>query len=113
MLGGVNQQFVYEFAEAKSNTIHFDYSDDGDEQLNTTVENGAPVLYLSRSGLLTLAKILIKMSLSTHSDGFHVHLHEHFDADAPECLTVMVVQQNQIASDPARSRVESESTITE
>jgi hypothetical protein len=71
---GLGPRIVYEFEEAQPNTINFGYSPNADEQLSTVIENGCPILYLSRSGLLTLAKLLIKMSLGPYTDGFHVHL---------------------------------------
>jgi hypothetical protein len=113
MLRGMSQRFVYEFADERANTIHFDYSPDGDEQLSTAIENGTPVIYANPSGLLTLAKLLVKMSVGPHSNGFHVHLRENFDADQVECLTVMYVHEETIAADADRSRVESQSTILE
>jgi hypothetical protein len=74
----VTQRLVYEFEEAQPNTINFEYSPNADERLSTVIENGCPIPYLNRSGLLTLAKLLIKMSLGPYTDGFHVHLSEDF-----------------------------------
>jgi hypothetical protein len=90
ILKGVSKQFTYEFDETSPNTIHFDYSPEADERLRTAFECGSPSLYLNRSGLLTLAKILIKMSMGPYTNGFHVHLHEDLNADHPECLTIML-----------------------
>jgi len=85
----VPQHFEYEFDESKPNRIQFDYSPDADEQFSTALENGVPFLYLDRSGMLTLAKIL-KMSMGPYTHLFHVHLHKHFDAERSECLTVIL-----------------------
>jgi hypothetical protein len=87
-------QFAYEFDEPQKNLIHFDYSPDAGEAFATSVEAGVPVLYLNRSGLLTLAKTLIRMSMGPYTDGFHVHLQRNFDADQPECLTITLHEQN-------------------
>ena len=87
-------QFAYQFDEPQKNRIHFDYSPDADEAVLTSVENGLPVLYLNRSGLLMLAKTLIRMSMGPYTDGFHVHLRRNFDADQPECLTIMLHEQD-------------------
>jgi hypothetical protein len=59
-----------------------------DERLRIEVVDGVPFIFANGSGLLTLAKILIKIALSKYRDGFHVHLRQDFNADAPEVLTV-------------------------
>jgi len=35
-----------------------------------------------------LAKILVKIAMSKYRAGFHVHLHQDFNADLPEVLSV-------------------------
>jgi hypothetical protein len=84
-------RFQYEFEQdAQKDQITFEYSPDADEKLDTLTENGKPILYLNRPGMLTLAKILIKMAEGPYSEQFHVHLHKDFNADLPETLTVML-----------------------
>jgi len=86
----MTKQFTYTYEEDRKDSISFEYSPDADEKLATSVENGIPFVYLNRSGMITLAKVLIKMASGSYSDGFHVHLHENFDADALEKLVVLL-----------------------
>jgi hypothetical protein len=88
----MTKRFEYAFEESEPNRIIFDYSPTEDEVLQVLMENGSPMLYLNRSGLLTLAKSLVKMSLGPYTNGFHIHLHKDFNADEPHCLTVMLVE---------------------
>jgi hypothetical protein len=94
------QRFEYVFEELKHNHITFDYAPDEDEVLEVVAENGNPILYLNRSGLLTLAKLLVKMSLGPYTNGFHIHLNGNFNADEPESLTAMLTDTKSV--DPAR-----------
>jgi hypothetical protein len=84
------RHFAYEFEQDKSNRISFDYSPRGDDKIDSTVENGTPVLYLNRPGMITLARTLIKMATGDHQAGFHVHLRKDFNADLAEALTVIL-----------------------
>lgn len=87
----MKKRFEYQFEpDAQKDSITFEYSQDADEKLDTLIENGAPILYLNRPGMLTLAKMLIKMATGSYSEQFHVHLHKDFNADEPEKLTVML-----------------------
>ena len=79
--------FTFEFLEDQKNRNSFQYSPESDEELDTLVENGIPILYLNRPAMLTLAKILIKMGLGTYDYGFHVHLNKDFNAYLPDRLT--------------------------
>jgi hypothetical protein len=84
------RRFVYEYKVDETNSITIDYSPEGDDTIETSIENGIPFLYLNRLGMITLARILIKMATGDHQEGFHVHLRKHFSADLPECLTVLL-----------------------
>jgi hypothetical protein len=84
------RRFVYEYKVDETNSITIDYSPEGDDTIETSIENGIPFLYLNRLGMITLARILIKMATGDHQEGFHVHLRKHFNADLPECLTVLL-----------------------
>ena len=90
----MTKQFTYEYEDDGKNRITFDYSPEGDEKMDTSVENGIPFLYLNRSAMLTLAKTLIKVAIGTYSEGFHVHLNKDLNADEPERLVVLLSSQN-------------------
>jgi len=86
----MTKQFTYVYDEDRKDSISFEYSPDADEKLATSVEHGVPFIYLNRAGMITLAKILIKIASGSYSDGFHVHLHGDFNADAPESVAIML-----------------------
>jgi hypothetical protein len=95
----MTKTITFEFTEEEPNKITFEYSPEADERLDTLIENGEPIVYLNRSGLTTLAKILLKMSVGRYSDGFHVHLYKDFNADERECLTIMLHPDDRTAGD--------------
>ncbi len=68
--------------------ITYDCSAEEDERLRIEMVNGVPFIFANSSGLLTLAKILVKIALGKYKNGFHVHLHQDFNADSPEVLAV-------------------------
>jgi hypothetical protein len=81
------KKFEYEFEdESFRKTISFEYDDEIDEEMEVSVENGVPCLYVNRQALLALAKTFIKMALCDYQDGFHVHLSQDFDGDKPEAI---------------------------
>jgi hypothetical protein len=84
------KHFAYDFELEAPNQISLDYSCEEDEKMSSTIENGVPFLYLNKSGMITLARALIKMASGNHQPGFHVHLNKDFNADLPECLTVLL-----------------------
>ena len=84
------RKFVYEYDRDPQNGITLDYSSEADEKLNSSTTDEGPVLYMNRPGMLTLAKVLIKMAKGDHKEGFHVHLRQDFNADLPERLTVIL-----------------------
>jgi hypothetical protein len=73
---------------SKHDGITYGCSAAEDERLRIEMVDGVPFILANRSGLLTLAKILVKIALSKYRDGFHVHLYRDFNADAPVVLTV-------------------------
>ena len=85
----MKKTFTFEFEEENANTLTFECSLAEDEKLSTSVKNGVPAIYANRSALITLAKLLIKMALGSHVDGFHVHLHQDFNSELPDCVTVI------------------------
>ena len=74
----------------RDDRITLEYSNADDERLRIEIIGGVPFVFGNHSGLLTLAKVLIKFALSKYKDGFHIHLHQDFNADSPEVLGVGV-----------------------
>ena len=108
----MKKQFQFEFEEERQNRITFEYSPDADEKLDTLIENGVPILYLNRPGMITLAKILIQIAMGPYDEGFHLHLSKDLDADLPTRLTVMLHQPQGSAGKPASGRAESKRSTT-
>lgn len=108
----MKKQFQFEFEEERQNRITFEYSPDADEKLDTLIENGVPILYLNRPGMITLAKILIKMAMGPYNDGFHVHLNKDLNADLPNRLTVMLHQPQGSVGESAAGRAQIKRSTT-
>ena len=85
----MKRTFTYEFEEGKPNTLRYEIRMDEDECLESLVENGVPILYMNRSAMLTVAKLLIKMAGGSYSEQFHIHLRKNF-GEGPEALTIML-----------------------
>jgi len=83
--------FTFEFEEEKHDRLT--YSLEEDETLATSVENGVPFVCNERSAMITVAKLLIKIANGSYSNGFHLHLHKDFNADAPEAVVLMLSAQ--------------------
>ena len=75
--------------EDLSDRITFEYSEDVSERIDVNVENGVPVVYANRTGLVFLAKVFAKMASDQHSEGFHVHLGKNLDPDEGEMLRIV------------------------
>jgi hypothetical protein len=73
-----------------SQSMSFEYSPREDEKIDSSIENGAPYLYINRPGMITLARILMKMATGDYVAGFHVHLEKNFDSDLPECVAIIL-----------------------
>ena len=84
------KRFTFDFEEDRPNRISFDYGPDGDEELDTLIENGVPILYANRPALISLAKLFIRMALGSYKEGFHVHLRKDLNADEADRLLVML-----------------------
>jgi hypothetical protein len=56
-----NKTFTYQFHDNSPRSIAYECGDT--ERLTTAVEDGIPFVYANRAGLLTLAKLLIQLSL--------------------------------------------------
>ena len=68
------EKFEFEFDDLSAqNKLRLDYTD-MNPKLSLEMVDGVPFLYANKEGLMTLAKMMIKMSLGDYSDGFHMHL---------------------------------------
>lgn len=85
----MKKTFVFEFEEDKPNSLSYEVSLEEDERLESLVENGTPILYMNRSAMLTMAKVLIKIAHGNHAEQFHVHLKRDF-GEGPDALTIML-----------------------
>jgi hypothetical protein len=83
--------FVYEFEEDKPNSLSYEVNVEEDERLESLVEGGAPILYMNRSAMLTMAKLLIKMAHGEHAEHFHIHLKKDF-GEGPDVVTIMLYE---------------------
>ena len=57
--------FRYQFSDKGPTGIDFEYSDNFDEKIKTSIEDHVPALYLNKKGCLFLAKLLFKMAKIT------------------------------------------------
>ncbi|MCZ2080649.1 MAG: hypothetical protein LC130_37245 [Bryobacterales bacterium] len=87
--------FTFTIPQNDANQITFDYDEEAREQLDSQIEDSKPVVFMNREGMVTMAKLLLKMAHGSYSDGFHVHLHQNFDADEPEVLTIVLLDDKQ------------------
>ena len=72
--------FSYEFEDHSPRSIRYEVEQGG--TLSASVENGVPFIYANREGMLTLAKLLLQLSLGQYKNGFHIHLRSDFSDDA-------------------------------
>ena len=87
----MKRQFIFEFEESQPNGLSYECSLEENERLDTLVEEGGvPILYLNRPAMVTLAKLLIRMSQGSFAEQFHVHINKNFNADEPQQLTIML-----------------------
>jgi hypothetical protein len=87
----MKKTFVFEFEEDKPNSLSYEVSLEEDERLESLVDNGTPILYMNRSAMLTMAKVLIKMAYGSHAEQFHVHLKRDFGI-GPDAVTIMLYE---------------------
>jgi hypothetical protein len=80
--------FTFTIPENERNRITFDYDDAAREQFDVRAEGDQIYLFANSEGMITLAKLLLKIAHGTYSKGFHVHLRKDFNADNPEVLMV-------------------------
>jgi hypothetical protein len=82
--------FQYEFEQNSHNSISYEFSLEEDEKMDLLMLEGTPFLHLNRSGMLMLARILIKMAHGDYDDGFHLHLKKDFNVDLPERFVIVL-----------------------
>lgn len=87
--------FTFTIPQNDANQITFDYDEEAREQLDSQIEDSRPVVFMNREGMVTMAKLLLKMAHGSYSDGFHVHLRQNFNADEPEVLTIVLLNDKQ------------------
>ena len=84
-------KFEYEFEFEPNNVMSMDYSEEDDEYLDLIDIGGDQVMIVgNKSGLITLAKVCIKIALGDYDKGFHIHISKNFDADHPDIFAVGV-----------------------
>ena len=72
--------FSFEFEDHSPRSITYEVEQGG--RLSASVEDGVPFIYANREGMLTLAKLLLQLSLGKYKNGFHIHLRSDFSDDA-------------------------------
>jgi hypothetical protein len=82
--------FTYQFEDNSPRSVTYECGET--ERLSTSVQDGVPFVFANRAGMLTLAKLLVQLSLGEHKDGFHVHLRADFSDDGakPDVLTLLL-----------------------
>jgi len=86
----MKKTFTFEYEEDRPESLSYQLSFEEDERLESAVENGVPFIYLNRSAMIILAKILIKIANGSYKNGFHVHLHKDFNENEPESVTILL-----------------------
>jgi len=96
--------FIYEFESEGPRGITLEHSLTEEEQLDVTVLDGAAHLRLNRTGMLTLAKWMIKMAEGDYAHrGYHLHINQDFDRDTPERLVLYRTPDTNVGQRPAPS----------
>jgi len=85
----MKKTFTYEYEEGRPGSLSYEVSLEENERLETLVEDGKPIVYMNRSAMVTLAKLLIKLAEGPYAEQFHIHLGKDF-GDGPDALTVML-----------------------
>ncbi|MGA3242116.1 MAG: hypothetical protein ABSG03_38170 [Bryobacteraceae bacterium] len=87
----MKREFHFEFEDESSDrALTYEAAADGSDRLTMAISNGVPTLCGNPSGMLVLARILVQMAQGDYANGFHVHLHDNYDPDKPDCLTVIL-----------------------
>jgi hypothetical protein len=80
--------FTFTIPENELNRITFDYDEEAREQFDVRADGDQIYLFANSEGMITLAKLLLKIAHGSYNKGFHVHLRKDFNADSPDVLTV-------------------------
>lgn len=86
--------FTFCIPDNEQDKILFDYDEGAPERIDTQVEAGKMFVFANREGMITLAKVLLKMVDGSYSGGFHVHLRKDFNADNAEVLTIGLLKDD-------------------
>lgn len=97
---GKEIHFEYDFEDRSPNTMVFDFSDIEDDRLAFESHGENNILFVNRDAALVLARIFLRIAKGSYENGFHVHLHEDFDADKPLAIAVAVVGNSKRKSSP-------------
>ena len=87
--------FKYDIASNEQDRITFDYDVEARERLDTKIEGDSLFVFANREGMISLAKMLLKMAHGSYSNGFHVHVRRDFNANDPQVLTVVLSNDDQ------------------
>ena len=85
----MKKTFEFSFEDLSENN-GISYEIDSGSKLSYEVYNGQHIIYLNKNGALALSKMLAQIGVGDYEDGFHLHLHENFDDEKPEVLTVIL-----------------------
>lgn len=73
------KKFEFEFEdESLKNRISFEYDDQVDEVITTSISNGVTTIYGNREAFMALAKTFAKIGLGEYKEGFHFHIGRDF-----------------------------------
>jgi hypothetical protein len=89
--------------ESRRKSITFEYSEANGERLRIEMNDGVPYLVANQAGMLALAKLLMKVGSARRSDGFFIHLREHFDGDRNEVLRIMLEESKPESGDEKKN----------
>lgn len=83
-------RIVYEFEDLGPDRLAFTISEPPSEKMIATSENGTTALNVNKAAYGVMAESFASLAEGSHREGFHVHLHEDFDAERPEALRIVL-----------------------
>jgi len=81
-------RFVHEVDSLEPNTIT--YETEPGQAGGVELDGAVPVFYVNQKGCQFLAKLFAQLALGQCSRGFHVHLGEGLDPEAPEVVRIVI-----------------------
>ena len=81
-------KIVLEFEELGPDVIALD--EEPGQKGGIELDGNVPVLYVNRKSCRFFARLFAQLEQGQFSEGFHVHLGENFDPEAPEILRVIL-----------------------